>query len=239
MNQEQWGRSWRSFSSASGRKNNKGSRESERKTLESIEEETDEERHQFPIKLEFKIPRDVRIFYCAAEHREWFYAMKKNARMITYKEMAVKEGEDFPKTQEQYNKAFPQRITKQLGQPRATEIIFEIEIKENFHTLKAYNTEMLSFLRVNGIYMKMNSASALRRDTVGFFTHIHPRAMWRVDYQERIIEQMKKNMCSQEIEKAMESADDKARKELFVTLNFRMQYIKSNEGLIQMETLEV
>jgi hypothetical protein len=98
---------------------------------------------------------------------------------------------------------------------------------------------MMTFLNENGVYMKMNLASSLRRDSLGFFTHVHPRATWRDDFQKEIIEQMKKNMSSDEIEKAREAADDKDKRELFITLNFRKQYIKSSEGLIQTETLEL
>lgn len=42
----------------------------------------------------------------------------------------------------------------------------------------------MKFLARRGVYMKMDLASQLRRETVGFFTHIHPKATWRANLQE-------------------------------------------------------
>ena len=53
-----------------GQKNGRGSKASEIETMESIQEEAEEGRNQFPIKLEFKIPRDARVFNCAMKHRQ-------------------------------------------------------------------------------------------------------------------------------------------------------------------------
>jgi hypothetical protein len=98
---------------------------------------------------------------------------------------------------------------------------------------------MMEFLQKRGVYMKMNIASALRRDAVGFFTHVHPRATWRQDFQEKIVRELRANMSADEISEAMKAADDQNKKEMFITLNFKKQYIQSEEGLIQAETLEI
>jgi hypothetical protein len=37
----------------------------------------------------------------------------------------------------------------------------------------------------------------------------------------------------------MKATDDKEKKEMFVTLNFRKEYIQSEEGIIQTETIEI
>lgn len=44
----------------------------------------------------------------------------------------------------------------------------------------------MDFLSAKGVYMKMNIASQLRRDCLGFFTHIYPKAAWRDDLQRKI-----------------------------------------------------
>ena len=56
--------------------------------------------------------------------------------------------------------------------------------------------------------MKMNIGSAMRRDTVGFFTHFHRRATWRQDFQEKIVKELRANMSADEISEAMKAADD-------------------------------
>jgi hypothetical protein len=207
-----------------------------------VEKDAGKPRNQFPVKLEFKLPRNVQVYNCAAIHKEWFEVIKRKdptAKLITYKETAMLDSKDFPRTQEQYNRSFPQRITRQPGQPRAAEVVFEIESVENFQTLKTYNPEMMQFLLKRGVYMKMNVASARRRDAVGYFTHVHPRATWRVDLQEKIVKALKANMSAEEIDDAMKAADDQDKKDMFITLNFKKQYIQSEEGLIQTETLEI
>ena len=216
--------------------------ERENKTSEMNQENLEKGRRQFPVKLEFKIAREARFFNCATKHREWFETLQRkdpSARIITYKEISIKNIKDFPKTQEQYNKAFPQRVTRQPGQPRAAEIVFEIETQETFQTLKTFNSEMMEFLGKNGVYMKMNIASSLRRDSVGFFTHIHPKATWRIDFQEVVNNAICDQLSEQQIEKAKQAADNKEKEDQFVTLNFRKLYVNSKEGLIQTEVLEV
>ena len=195
-----------------------------------------------PIKLEFKIPRNVKVFNCASTHKEWFNELKKkdaSARIITYKEVAISEANQFPKTQDEYNKSFPQRITRQPGQPRVAKVVFEIETCENFQSLKTFNKSMMEFLSRKGVFMMTNISSQLRRDSVGFFTHIHPKAAWREDLQDKIVNVLRQNMSAQEIVTALKTADGKERKERFVTLNFKKQYIHSQEGLIQTETIEL
>jgi hypothetical protein len=224
--------------------------EEENNPTEAIEEmdtsgEADslgEVRTQFPLKLEFKLPRNVKFFNCAAIHKEWFALIKKKdstARLITYKDAAITSESQFPKNQREYDSAFPQRVTRQPGQPRAAEIVFEIETKENFQSLKTYNKEMMEFLNKNGVYMKMNASSQLRRDALGFFTHLHPKATWRVDLQRKITEVLKKHMSKEEAEKATQASNGSTDRDVFVTLNFRKQYIKGRDGLIQTETLEI
>lgn len=91
-----------------------------------------------PTRLEFKIPHNVKVFNCASTH-EWFHELKKkdpSARIITYKEAAISDAKQFPKTQEEYNRCFSQRITKQPGQPRVAEVVFETETGENFQSLR-------------------------------------------------------------------------------------------------------
>lgn len=80
--------------------------------------------------------------------------------------------------------------------------------------------------------MKMNISSQLRRDAVDFFTHLHPKAMWRVDLQ-KIVEALRLNLNVDETDRSVKTADGKENKETFVTLNFRKQYVKSTEGLIR------
>ena len=157
-------------------------------------------RNQLPIKLEFKIPRNAQVFNCAATHKEWFALLLKldpTARIITYREAAISDLNSFPKNQAEYNRCFPQRITRQPGQPRAAEIVFEIETAENFQSIKTYNKEMMDFLNRKGVFMKMNLASQLRRGSLGFFTHIHPKAAWREDLQEKILAALRANMTIQ------------------------------------------
>ena len=43
-----------------------------------------EVRTQFPVKLEFKLPRNVKFFNCAAIHKEWVTLVKKNNRKVIY-----------------------------------------------------------------------------------------------------------------------------------------------------------
>lgn len=62
-------------------------------------------------------------------------------------------------------------ITRQPGQPRASEVVFEIESVESFQGLKTYHKDMMDFLGKRGVYMKLSLASQLTRDSVGFFTH--------------------------------------------------------------------
>lgn len=50
-----------------------------------------------------------------------------SARIITYREAAISDLNNFPQNQAEYNHSFPQRITRQSGQPRAAEIVFELE----------------------------------------------------------------------------------------------------------------
>ena len=224
--------------------------EEESNPTEAIEqmetsEETDslgEVRTQFPLKLEFKLLRNVKFFNCAAIHKEWFALIKKKdstARLITYKDAAITSESQFPKNQKEYDSAFPQRVTRQPGQPRAAEIVFEIETRENFQSLKTFNKEMMDFLTKKGVYMKMNSSSQLRRDALGFFTHLHPKATWRVDLQRKIVEILRTHMSKEELEKATQASNGSTDRDVFVTLNFRKQYIKGREGLIQTETLEI
>jgi hypothetical protein len=201
-----------------------------------------EVRTQFPLKLEFKLPRNVKFFNCAAIHKEWFALIKKKdptARLITYKDAAITSESQFPKNQKEYDSAFPQRVTRQPGQPRAAEIVFEVETRENFQSLKTFNKDMMDFLTKKGVYMKMNSSSQLRRDALGFFTHVHPKATWRVDLQRKIVEALKTHMTKEEVEKAAQASNGSTDRDVFVTLNFRKQYIKAKEGLIQTETLEI
>jgi hypothetical protein len=206
------------------------------------EEAPEKPRNQFPIKLDFKIPREVKFYNCAAVHKEWFEMIKRkdaSAKLITYKDAALSNIKDFPVNQEQYNRAFPQRVTRQPGQPRTAEVVFELETVENFQTLKTQNKEMMEFLFKRGVYMKMNIALARRRDAVGYFTHVHPRVTWRQDFQEKIVKEMRKYMTDEEVKEAIDAADNQDTKEMFVTLNFRKQYIQAEEGLIQTETLEI
>jgi hypothetical protein len=201
-----------------------------------------EVRTQFPVKLEFKLPRNVKFYNCATVHKEWFSLLKRkdpSARIITYKDAAITTESQFPKTQKEYDNAFPQRVTRQPGQPRAAEIVFEVETRESFQNLKTFNKDMMDFLTRKGVYMKMNSSSQLRRDSLGFFTHVHPKATWRLDLQKKITEALKTHMTWEEIEKAEKASDGNTEKDVFVTLNFRKQYIKAKEGLIQTETLEL
>ena len=105
--------------------------------------------------------------------------------------------------------------------------MFEIETAENFQSIKTYNKEMMDFLNRKGVFMKMNLASQLRRDSLGFFTHIHPKAAWREDLQETILAALRAKMTIQEVDKALKTCDGKESKERFVTLNFKKQYIQS------------
>ena len=110
----------------------KGAKASNERTQEDKVENPGEVRTQFPLKLEFKLPRNVKFFNCAAIHKEWFALIKKKnptARLITYKDAAITSESQFPKNQREYDSAFPQRVTRQPGQPRAAEIVFEIETK--------------------------------------------------------------------------------------------------------------
>lgn len=74
---------------------------------------------------------------------------------------------------------------------------------------------------------------------MGFFTHLHPKATWREDLQIKIVEALKTHMSKEEIEKSVKASYGKNNKEVFITLNFRRQYMKSKEGLIQTEALEI
>ena len=77
--------------------------------------------------------------------------------------------------------------------------------------------------------MKMNISSQRRRDSVGFYTHIHLKATWREDLQDKIVSALRQNMSMQDIAAALKTADGKERKERFITLNFKKQYIQSPE----------
>ena len=57
---------------------------------------------QFPVKLEFKLPRYVKFFNCATVHKEWFVIVKRKdptAWIITYKDAAITSKCQFSKTQ--------------------------------------------------------------------------------------------------------------------------------------------
>lgn len=171
-------------------------------------------RNQLPMKLEFKMPRNTKVFNCAATHKEWFVEVKKkdlSARIITYREAAISEVNKFPKNQAEYNRCIPQRITRQPRQPRVAEVVFEIETAESFQSLKTYNREMMEFLGKKGVFMKMNLASQLKRDSVGFFTHIHAKTTWREDLQDRIVSALRMNMSIQDISTALKSGDRKKK----------------------------
>lgn len=96
----------------------------------------------------------------------------------------------------------------------------------------------MGFLTKKGMYIKVNVSAQLRRDAQGFLTHLHPKSMWRVDLQKKKVEALKANMSLEERE-TVKAADGKENREMFITLNFRMQYVESKKGLLQTETLEV
>ena len=98
---------------------------------------------------------------------------------------------------------------------------------------------MMGVLMRKGVYMKMNSSSQLRRDALGFFSHVHPKATWKDDLQRKIVEALKNHMLKDEIDKATKASDGETDNDVFDTLNFRKQYIEAKEGLIQTETLEI
>lgn len=80
----------------------------------------------FAVKLEFKLPKEARSFNCAALHRKWFELVKRidEEAKITVNHTAISNIRQFPKDQHGYNKAFPQRIMRPLGQARAAEVGF-------------------------------------------------------------------------------------------------------------------
>lgn len=168
-----------------GRNRDNGGTRKESKGANRTEKDSEKPMNQLLVKFEFKLPCEVKIYNCAAIHKEWFEMIKKKdpiAKLITYEDAALNNIKDFPNTQVQYNRAFPQRVTRQPGQPRTAAVVFELETSENFQTIKTHNKEMMEFLFRRGVYMKMNIASARRRDAVGFFTHVHPRVTWRQEF---------------------------------------------------------
>lgn len=82
--------------------------------------------------------------------------------------------------------------------------------------------------------MKMTLFSQPRRDARGFLTYVHSKTTWRENGRSVKDE----HDPGGEREKAVKLADGKENKELFITLNFRKQYVKSKK-LIQTETLEI
>lgn len=52
----------------------------------------------------------------------------------------------------------------------------------------------MEFLGKRGVFMKMNMPYQLRRDSLRFFTYIHPKAAWREDLQDKIVEVLRWNM---------------------------------------------
>lgn len=85
----------------------------------------------------------------------------------------------------------------------------------------------MDFLGKRGVLMKMNLASQFRRDSLGFFTHTHPKAAWREDLQDKIVNALRMNMSMQEIQAALKTSDGKEKKEKFITLNFKKRYVQS------------
>lgn len=114
-----------------------------RRNSRSYSENPLERRNQSPIKLQFRIPRNDTVFNCAVIHKEWLEVMKRNdpsARVIAHKEVAISNVNNFrEKNQVEYNKVFPQRTTRHPVQPRASEVVFEIETSEIFQSLKTCN----------------------------------------------------------------------------------------------------
>ena len=194
----------------------------------------------FAVKLEFKLPKEARSFNCAALHRKWFELVKRidnEAKLITVNNTAISSVRQFPKDQTGYNKAFPQRVTKQPGQAKVAEVVFEMRTDKKFQELKTNNLEMMGFLKEHRIYFKRNVSNQTRRDSIGFLTHVHPRYTWREELQETIIETLKEEMKEEEIEK-FENAGENGQG-YYLTLSFRKQYINVEKNLIHTEALEV
>ena len=78
--------------------------------------------------------------------------------------------------------------------------------------------------------MKMNSSSQLRRDALGFFTHLHPKATWRFDLQRKIVEILRTHMSKEELEKATQASNGSTYRDDFVTLNFRKHTSKEEKA---------
>lgn len=154
--------------------------------------------------------------------------------IITYREAAISDLNNFPRTQAEYNRCFPQRVTRHPGQPRAAETVFGIETSGNFQSIKTYNLEMMDFLS-----MKMNISFQLKWDCLGIFTHIHPKAVWRENLQDKIISELRLHMTIHDIQAALKTADGRESKEKFITLNFSKQCVQNLAGLIQTETIKI
>ena len=165
----------------------------------------------FAVKLEFKLPKEARSFNCAALHRKWFELVKRidnEAKLITVNNTAISSVRQFPKDQSGYNKAFPQRVTKQPGQAKVAEVVFEMRTDKKFQELKTNNPEMMGFLKEHRIYFKRNVSNQTRRDSIGFLTHVHPRYTWREELQETIIKTLKEEMKEEEIEKCENAGEN-------------------------------
>lgn len=123
------------------------------------------------------IPKRERSFNCAALQRKSFKILKRideGAKLITNNNAAISGVAQFHKNQMGYNKAFPQRITKQPGYARVVEVVFEMRSNKAFQELKT-NTLEMNFLKERRIYFKMNPSNQLSRDSIGFLTQVHPR----------------------------------------------------------------
>jgi hypothetical protein len=197
-------------------------------------------RKNLAVKLEFKIPKEARSFNCAGIHRKWFELLKKQdkeSEIITENSTVISNIMQFPKDQNEYNMEFPQRITKQPGQARVAEVVFEIKTTKCFNDLKMNCAEMMEFLFEQKTYFKKNVSNQKRRDSIGFLTHIHPRFVCREDLQDELIKKVKLEMRDEEVEKCENAGED--GQGYYLTINFRKQYVNTAKGLTQTETLEV
>jgi hypothetical protein len=159
------------------------------------------------------------------------------AKLITVNNTAISSVRQFPKDQSAYNKAFPQRVTRQPGQAKVAEVVFGMRTEKKFQDLKTNNLEMMAFLKEHKIFFKRNVSNQTRRDSIGFLTHVHPRYTWREELQDEIISKLKEAMKEENIEKLQNAGENS--KGYYLTLSFRKQYINIEKMLIQTEALEV
>jgi hypothetical protein len=210
---------------------------------EKMEEDEESEElsvRKIAVKLEFKIPKDARSFNCAAIHRKWaelLMRIDEETMIVTKNSKKINEIKQFPRDQKTYNEEFPQRVTKQPGQARVVEVVFELKTKKRFNELKSNCAEMMEFLREHKTYFKKNISNQTRRDSIGFLTHIHPRYVWREELQKELIKSVKQVMREEEIEKCENAGED--GKGYYFTLNLRKLYANTAKGLTQTEIIEV